>query len=68
MKNFYILQQFGYGNNLPPCQDDRLMQQQYGFGAAQDSGWQPYGSDTSTVRTMTRTYTAADGTVVTEVV
>lgn len=57
---------YGYGNNLPPCQDDHLMQQQYGYGGPSDTGWQPYGTDTSTVKTMTRTYTADDGTIITE--
>lgn len=43
------------------------MQQQYGYGGPSDMGWQPYGTDTSTVKTMTRTYTADDGTIITEV-
>lgn len=52
-------------DSLPAYQEDHLKQHGYNFGAGGDGTWGPY-STSSTTKTMTRTYTAPDGTIVTE--
>jgi len=60
------LQQFTgeEGDELPPYQDDRLMQQKYGT-SADDGKWNSLNE--SQVKTSTRTYVGPDGSIITEV-
>ena len=56
-----------YQGGLPAYQDDHLKQNRQGQGLGGEGGWSPYSATSTTTKTSTRTYTAPDGTLVTEV-